>query len=75
MQRGDLAWGHAVRTCRHKRAKDCGPRLVRECPEQLYSPGEQRNARDSLFDQRLLMTINNDGERNAARFDFFLTFD
>jgi protocatechuate 3,4-dioxygenase beta subunit len=41
---------------------------------QLYFPAEQRNARDSLFDRRLLMTIDNDGERNAARFDFFLTF-
>ncbi|SIT48128.1 putative Protocatechuate 3,4-dioxygenase [Paraburkholderia piptadeniae] len=33
---------------------------------QLYFPGEQRNARDSLFDRRLLMTIDNDGELKAA---------
>ncbi|WP_321574920.1 dioxygenase family protein [Paraburkholderia franconis] len=39
---------------------------------QLYFPGEQRNARDSLFDWRLLMTIDNDGERKAAQFDFVL---
>lgn len=39
---------------------------------QLYFPAEQRNARDSLFDRRLLMTIDNDGERKAAWFDFVL---
>jgi len=39
---------------------------------QLYFPAEQRNARDSLFDRRLLMTIDNGGKRKAARFDFVL---
>ncbi|MBP0588518.1 intradiol ring-cleavage dioxygenase [Paraburkholderia sp. LEh10] len=37
---------------------------------QLYFPAEQRNARDSLFDRRLLMTIHDAGEQKAARFDF-----
>ncbi|SAL02308.1 protocatechuate 3,4-dioxygenase subunit beta [Caballeronia pedi] len=39
---------------------------------QLYFPGEQGNARDSLFDRRLLMTIDGSGERKSARFDFVL---
>jgi hypothetical protein len=41
---------------------------------QLNFPAEQRNARDSPFVQRLLMTIDDDGQRNAARFNFFLMF-
>ncbi|SAL67718.1 protocatechuate 3,4-dioxygenase subunit beta [Caballeronia cordobensis] len=39
---------------------------------QLYFPGEQRNARDGLFDRRLLMTIDEGGDLKAARFDFVL---
>jgi protocatechuate 3,4-dioxygenase beta subunit len=39
---------------------------------QLYFPGEQRNAQDSLFDRRLLVAIDKAGERKAARFDFVL---
>ncbi|WP_408528538.1 dioxygenase family protein [Paraburkholderia fungorum] len=39
---------------------------------QLYFPSERRNARDALFDRRLLMTIDDDGEQKAARFDFVL---
>jgi len=39
---------------------------------QLYFPGEPRNARDFLFDRRLLMTIDDHGEQKAARFDFVL---
>ncbi|SAK96575.1 protocatechuate 3,4-dioxygenase subunit beta [Caballeronia catudaia] len=39
---------------------------------QLYFPGEQRNARDSLFDRRLLMTVDDNGARKAAHFDFVL---
>lgn len=39
---------------------------------QLYFPDEPRNARDSLFDRRLLMTINGDGAGKIARFDFVL---
>jgi protocatechuate 3,4-dioxygenase beta subunit len=46
-----------------------GPTLT----TQLYFPGEQRNARDFLFDRRLLM-IGDDGGRKAARFDFVLAF-
>jgi protocatechuate 3,4-dioxygenase beta subunit len=41
---------------------------------QLYFPGERRNARDSLFDGRLLMTIHDDGEQKTGRFDFVLAF-
>ena len=41
---------------------------------QLYFPGERRNALDFLFDRRLLMTINDDGERKEAWFDFVLAF-
>jgi protocatechuate 3,4-dioxygenase beta subunit len=41
---------------------------------QLYFPGEQRNARDFLFDRRLLMMMGDDGGRKAARFDFVLAF-
>ncbi|KAA1001749.1 intradiol ring-cleavage dioxygenase [Paraburkholderia panacisoli] len=47
-----------------------GPTLT----TQLYFPGEQRNARDFLFDRRLLMTIDDHGGRKAARFDFVLAF-
>ncbi|SAK73222.1 protocatechuate 3,4-dioxygenase subunit beta [Caballeronia hypogeia] len=39
---------------------------------QLYFPDERRNAVDSLFDRRLLMTIDDDGAQKAARFDFVL---
>ena len=41
---------------------------------QLYFPGERRNARDFLFDRRLLMTIEDHGEQKAARFDLVLAF-
>jgi protocatechuate 3,4-dioxygenase beta subunit len=41
---------------------------------QLYFPGEQRNSRDFLFDRRLLMTIADQGEQKAARFNFVLAF-
>jgi protocatechuate 3,4-dioxygenase beta subunit len=39
---------------------------------QLYFPGEPRNARDFLFDRRLLMTVEDGNDRKAARFDFVL---
>jgi protocatechuate 3,4-dioxygenase beta subunit len=39
---------------------------------QLYFPGERRNAHDSLFDRRLLMMMDDDGEQKAARFNFVL---
>lgn len=47
-----------------------GPILI----TQLYFPVEPRNARDFLFDRRLLMTIDDHGEQNEARFDFVLAF-
>jgi protocatechuate 3,4-dioxygenase beta subunit len=47
-----------------------GPTLT----TQLYFPGEQHNARDFLFDRRLLMRIDDHGGREAARFDFVLAF-
>jgi protocatechuate 3,4-dioxygenase beta subunit len=37
---------------------------------QMYFPGERPNAQDSLYDRRLLLTI--DGDAHAARFDFVL---
>ncbi|WP_159834115.1 dioxygenase family protein [Burkholderia sp. 8Y] len=39
---------------------------------QLYFPGEQRNAEDSLFDRWLLVAIDKGSERKAARFNFVL---
>jgi protocatechuate 3,4-dioxygenase beta subunit len=41
---------------------------------QLYVPSERRNVHDFLFDRRLLMKIDDDSERKAARFDFVLAF-
>jgi protocatechuate 3,4-dioxygenase beta subunit len=40
---------------------------------QLYFPGEPRNARDFLFNPRLLMMVDDHGEQKAAWFDFVLT--
>ena len=37
---------------------------------QLYFPDEPRNGRDLLFDRRLLMTVDDRGDRKVARFDF-----
>ncbi|MDR5750694.1 MULTISPECIES: intradiol ring-cleavage dioxygenase [unclassified Caballeronia] len=37
---------------------------------QLYFPREPENARDGLFDRRLLMSIDESGKPQAARFDF-----
>ncbi|BAN26442.1 dioxygenase family protein [Caballeronia insecticola] len=39
---------------------------------QLYFPGERSNAQDSLFDRRLLMSIDDKSDQKAARFDFVL---
>lgn len=39
---------------------------------QLYFPGEAQNARDRLFDRRLVMKVNDAGRTTAARFDFVL---
>jgi protocatechuate 3,4-dioxygenase beta subunit len=37
---------------------------------QLYFPGEPGNARDGIFDRRLLMRVADAGREQAARFDF-----
>jgi protocatechuate 3,4-dioxygenase beta subunit len=39
---------------------------------QLYFPGEPGNARDRIFDDRLLLTLGEDGGRATGRFDFVL---
>jgi protocatechuate 3,4-dioxygenase beta subunit len=39
---------------------------------QLYFPGEPRNARDGLFDPRLLMAVEEAGGGKTAAFDFVL---
>ena len=39
---------------------------------QLYFPGEPGNARDRIFDQRLLVRSASDGEQMIARYDFVL---
>ncbi len=37
---------------------------------QLYFPGEAANARDFLFDRRLLMRVTSAGDGRTGRFDF-----
>jgi protocatechuate 3,4-dioxygenase beta subunit len=39
---------------------------------QLYFPGEAANARDGIFDKRLLMKAAGDREQMIARYDFVL---
>ncbi len=39
---------------------------------QLYFPGEPRNARDGLYDRRLLMAVRDAAGGKAAAFDFVL---
>lgn len=39
---------------------------------QLYFPDEPGNARDRIYDRRLLMTVGGDAARRIARFDFVL---
>jgi protocatechuate 3,4-dioxygenase beta subunit len=39
---------------------------------QLYFPGEPRNARDGLFDERLLLRIDNVADGRFGRFDFIV---
>jgi protocatechuate 3,4-dioxygenase beta subunit len=39
---------------------------------QLYFPGEPRNATDTIFDARLLMTVRDTGGGREASFDFVL---
>ncbi|HKY86126.1 MAG TPA: hypothetical protein VJL90_05150 [Pseudorhodoplanes sp.] len=40
---------------------------------QLYFPGEVRNDKDFLFDQRLLMRVENASDGKVGRFDFVLS--
>jgi protocatechuate 3,4-dioxygenase beta subunit len=37
---------------------------------QLYFPGEARNASDSIFDERLLMKVNDEAAGKSGTFDF-----
>lgn len=39
---------------------------------QLYHPDEPLNARDQLFDPRLVMQVTNEPERRLGRFDFIV---
>jgi protocatechuate 3,4-dioxygenase beta subunit len=39
---------------------------------QLYFPGEPLNAQDGIFDERLIMRVQQHGDRLEARFDFVL---
>jgi protocatechuate 3,4-dioxygenase beta subunit len=40
---------------------------------QLYFPSEPLNAQDGIFDDRLIMNVQQQGDRLEARFDFVLT--
>lgn len=39
---------------------------------QLYFPGEPQNQRDSIFNDKLLLTMRQNGRENLATFDFVL---
>lgn len=39
---------------------------------QVYFPGEERNAKDEIFDPSLVLAIDRDGERQIGRYDFVL---
>lgn len=39
---------------------------------QLYFPGEQQNRRDGIFNEKLLLTMRQDGAEKLATFDFAL---
>jgi protocatechuate 3,4-dioxygenase beta subunit len=39
---------------------------------ELYFPGEERNARDTLFRPQLLVSLADARDGKAARFDFVL---
>lgn len=51
-----------------KVARPDGPVLT----TQLYFPNEPQNARDFLFDPRLLLRISRDGGSRAGRYDFVM---
>lgn len=48
------------------------PRGGRVLTTQLYFPGEPGNARDRIFDDRLLLRLGTAGDRRVARFDLVL---
>jgi protocatechuate 3,4-dioxygenase beta subunit len=39
---------------------------------QLYFPGEPQNKRDAIFNEKLLLTMRQEGLEKLARFDFVL---
>jgi len=39
---------------------------------QVYFPNEPGNARDGIYDKRLLMTMGKEGEKKTGKFDFVL---
>jgi protocatechuate 3,4-dioxygenase beta subunit len=53
----------------HVKVQAPGSRLL---TTQLYFPDEAANARDGLFQQALLMRVENGGEGRNGRFDFVL---
>ena len=61
---------YSVRTAHYhfRVQRDRGRALV----TQLYFPDHPRNARDSIFDARLLMTMSRQGTLQVGRFDFVL---
>lgn len=58
------------RTC-HLHVK-LQPRHGRVLTTQLYFPGEAGNARDPIFDKRLLLAMAGDATAQIARYDFVL---
>ena len=56
---------------RHFHVKVQAPRKP-VLPTQFCFPGEAANARDFLFDRRLLMCVTSAGDGRAGRFDFIL---
>jgi protocatechuate 3,4-dioxygenase beta subunit len=58
---------------RHIHVKVAGPQGAgqgRTLTTQLFFPDEPGNARDFLFDERLLLRMSGDGPRRFGRFDF-----
>jgi len=53
----------------HFKVQRAGGRIL---TTQLYFPGEPRNARDRLFDSRLLFDIRSAGSERLGRYDFVI---
>ncbi|WP_341705714.1 hypothetical protein [Ferrovibrio sp.] len=53
----------------HVKLQPAGGRVL---TTQLYFPGEPGNARDGIFDARLLMAVGGNDDEMLARFDFVL---